>query len=99
MKWLSWFNYAFELLAVNQWRGLGNIQCPAASDSSSTTTAMPSAGDHYGQFRTISTYNETAYCQGFENGDAVLRFFSFRQVHFFISYRTSLLLTCSVVRS
>ena len=25
LKYLSWFNYAFEVLVVNQWDGYGNI--------------------------------------------------------------------------
>ena len=27
LKYLSWFNYANELLTVNQWNGVKNISC------------------------------------------------------------------------
>lgn len=31
LKYLSWFNYANELLTVNQWDGITSISCPEGS--------------------------------------------------------------------
>lgn len=31
LKYISWFNYANELLQVNQWEGVGNITCASGN--------------------------------------------------------------------
>lgn len=35
LKYLSWFNYANELLQLNQWSGLTGISCPFVNSTTS----------------------------------------------------------------
>ncbi|KAL9966625.1 hypothetical protein ACROYT_G024728 [Oculina patagonica] len=37
LQYLSWFNYGFEALIVNQWDGYGNITCAVKNNRSSTS--------------------------------------------------------------
>ena len=47
LKYLSWFQYGFAALMINQWSDITNITCPApaASDSFLQTTTLPSMFD------------------------------------------------------
>ena len=31
LKYISWLNYSYELLVINQWSGVDNLTCPAGS--------------------------------------------------------------------
>ena len=47
LKYLSWFQYGFAALMINQWSDITNITCPApaGSDSFLQTTTLPSMFD------------------------------------------------------
>ncbi|CAG0919857.1 unnamed protein product [Notodromas monacha] len=36
LKWLSWFLYGYESLAVNQWSNVGSISCSAHNNATGT---------------------------------------------------------------
>ncbi|KAH3715726.1 protein white-like [Dreissena polymorpha] len=36
LEYLSWFKYAMELIAINQWENIDSIECPAATGNSTT---------------------------------------------------------------
>jgi hypothetical protein len=36
LKWLSWFLYGYESLAINQWEGVDSITCSAQNNATGT---------------------------------------------------------------
>ncbi|XP_071102104.1 protein white-like [Haliotis cracherodii] len=38
LKYLSWYQYAFEIMAVNQWMNIKYLECPATNSTSGNTT-------------------------------------------------------------
>ena len=47
LKYLSWFQYAFSALTINQWSDITNITCPLpASEESVLQSTLPSMFDN-----------------------------------------------------
>ena len=42
-QWLSWYRYSYEILIVNQWSGIDEIDCPTLPSATTTTTPNPMA--------------------------------------------------------
>ena len=73
-KWISWFYYGFDALAVNQWRNVEILDCVDISNSETTATTASNLHHHHSFNNDTHNLKPKQQQMCFETGQDVLHF-------------------------